>query len=297
MTRLNKILIPLIALSTIPTISISCSNYKKDDDSTKINSKINKKDKIKKEIKIEDEEELLAGQLYKYKYQDNPLLYSKLRNKNNNTVINNPFRKLTFKTENKEQELINFIKENKVEGYFMLSINFELENNNIDSREEYEKEFKIWLSKAKEITFLYFPHAIRLVVPDQFNDINEYFTTPFKEHPEFKIPFSNAEIFIDNKVKFINPLYFDTWEPGESKYLLLRIQRKNKITYDANKTVDVVDMFKIWVNHYSEEAPLWVVLERFYPYIESKREQTYIEEYKIDVKKFTHKNEIFVLDY
>ncbi|MGX9339290.1 hypothetical protein ACWXVO_00930 [Mycoplasma sp. 1890] len=250
----------------------------------------------KNEDNEQHEDIIKPGGIYKAEYSHNPLLYSKLRNKDKGEVIKRPFRKITFKTENKYQELIDFVNENKVKNYYMLAINVKLENNDTTNKKGYEKEFKIWLTKAKEITFLYFPHSVKLLIPDQFNNTSDYFASPLKKNEEFIIPISNVRT-INDEMKFRNPLYFDTWQPGEGKWSLLRILRKNKIKFSADKTLDVIDGFTIWVNHYHEEAEASVVFERYYPKMDNKSDDEYIKEYEIDVKKITHKNKLFTLDY
>ncbi len=263
-------------ISTI-LLSTSCMNHKIEDNKQK-------------------DEIVRPGGIYKNEYSKNPLLYSKLRNKDKNEIINNPFRKITFKTENKCQELMDFVNENKVENNYMLGINVKLENNTINSKEGYEKEFKNWLSKAKEITFLYLPHSMKLEIPDQFNNTSDYFVAPIKEIKEFIIPTSNATT-INGETKFRNPLYFHTWYPGEGKWSLLKILRKNEIKYNPDKSIDVIDAFTIWIINNHEEAEVFAVFERYYPKTDNQSDDEYIKKYKIDVRKLTHKNKLFTLDY
>ncbi|WP_369086010.1 hypothetical protein AB5V95_00835 [Metamycoplasma spumans] len=278
----KKINLCLLALSSIsiPTMAaISCAK----------NEPINKG-------YYDNGEEILDGGMYNRKYLKNYLLYSKLRYKNNNQVIDKPFRLLTFKTSNKEQEIIDFVKENSISNHFMIAIKFEIEIKNKSSELDINKEFKKWLESAKEMMFLYLPNKIKIVKPDQFVDIHDFFESPIKEVPEFKIPASNTHFFFDNEVKFIDPLYFKTWREVTVKHQLLRIYRKNNIKYKKDKNVDVIDTFSISLQHYKQEAVASLVLERLYPNYDYKDEK-YIEEYEIDVNRLTLKYPIFMLDY
>ncbi|WP_369086007.1 hypothetical protein AB5V95_00820 [Metamycoplasma spumans] len=276
--KINLCLLALSSISIPAMAAISCAK----------NEPIDK-------IYDDEGEEILEGGLYKRRYSKNNLLYSRLRYKNNNQVINKPFRLLTFKTSNKEQEIIDFVKENAISNHFMIAHKFEFENKDKSSEPDFNKEFKKWLESAKEIMFLYLPNKIKIVKPDQFVDIHDFFESPIKEVPEFKIPASNTHFFIDNEVKFINPMRFKTWPAPIVIYPLLRIYRKNNIKYKKDKNVDVVDTFSIWVHHNREEAVANLVLERLYPNGDYSDE--YIEKYEIDVKGLSLKYRIFMLDY
>ncbi|WP_369086012.1 hypothetical protein AB5V95_00845 [Metamycoplasma spumans] len=276
--KINLCLLALSSISIPAMAAISCAK----------NEPIDK-------IYDDEGEEILEGGLYKRRYKENNLLYSRLRYENNNQVINKPFRLLTFKSSNKEQEIIDFVRENAISNHFMIAYKFEFENKDKCSEPDFNKEFKKWLESAKEITFLYLPNKIKIVKPDQFVDISDFFQSPIKEVSEFKIPASNTHFFIDNEVKFINPLYFKTWPTVTVHYPLLRIYRKNNIKYKKDKNVEVVDTFSIWVEHNKKEAVAHLVLERLYP--DGDYENEYIEKYEIDVDRLSLKYLIFMLDY
>ncbi|WP_369085979.1 hypothetical protein AB5V95_00655 [Metamycoplasma spumans] len=235
-----------------------------------------KKEENDKNNKQEEKQELGPGALLKREYLVDPSLYKNAQ-KENKIVIEKPFVKLVFKTENKSDELLNFLKTIKNEDYYIIPIHFTFTNYNNLTEQQLIKELPIFLKDRKDLTLMYIDKEFAINIKD-FN-FKKFFITPFKEIENFKIPFSNVD-YISLKNDYEN--IFQLMNEHVVSSPIIYEYKTNKIKNKDGIDVDVIDNIMIRIFNDKDSAEIKLFAYRYYPVSLGEELEWYIKEYNID---------------